>query len=77
MINEFHTIFMDLPPSVKGMVVRSFDNEEYYTIVLNARYNAEQQLMAYQHEVEHILHHDFDGYCDTDIVEKERHVRWP
>lgn len=55
------TIFTDLPLTIKGFVKRTFDDGEYYyTIVLNAQYNKEQQEEAYLHEMRHIMNNDFD-----------------
>jgi len=74
-MNEVHTIYMDMRPTVKGFLVKMFDDgEDYYTIVINPKYNAEQQIETYEHELKHIEARDLDGYCDTDIVEMLRHA---
>lgn len=74
---EIQVIYVDLPPRVKGMTVKTFDYEggdDYYTIVLNARLNAEQQREAYEHEVRHIRARDFDK-VNTSVDEIEKGVR--
>lgn len=54
-------VFADLPPRVKGMLVKMFDDgEDYFTIVINSSLNAEQQREAYEHEVKHYKAKDFD-----------------
>lgn len=73
-MKDIHTIYMDMPPSVKGFLVKMFDDgEDYYTIVINPCYNREQQLETYEHEFKHIECRDLDGICDADFVEKLRH----
>ena len=70
---EIQVIYVDLPPRVKGMTVKTFDYEggdDYYTIVLNARLNAEQQKAAYEHELAHIEGRDFEK-ADVNKIESE------
>ena len=74
-MKEIPVIYMDMPPSSKGFLVKMFDDgEDYYTIVINPRYNWEQQLETYEHELKHIDAEDLVGYCDPDFVEKLRHA---
>lgn len=73
MINRT-AILADLPESIKGMVVRSFDGEECYTIIINSKLSAEQQRAAYYHELQHMKARDFDQIGRTvDQVEYVRH----
>ena len=73
MLNTY-VIYADLPVTVKGMLVRTFDEEECYTVVINSRLNTEQQRMAYEHELEHIKHRDFDDADKSvDEIEYMRH----
>lgn len=69
-----NVILCDLPERVKGMVVRTFDGDECYTIVLNSKLNREQQLEAYRHELEHIECDDFASNWPVDEIEWVRHV---
>jgi hypothetical protein len=68
--------FADLPTSIKGMTIRSFDSEgDFYTIVLNSRLSKEQQQSAYEHEMEHINNDDFYlRDCSVDQIEALRHL---
>lgn len=49
---EEHTILMDLPTSVRGLVFH--DDAGDPVIVLNARLTREQNLKTYDHEKKHI-----------------------
>ena len=74
-MNEVRTIYVEMPPAIKGYLVKMFDDgEDYYTIVINPCYNREQQLGTYEHELRHITCEDLEGYCDPDFVEKLRHA---
>lgn len=75
-MNEVRVIYADLPPRIKGMLVKTFDEEECYTVVLNSRLNIEQQREAYEHELKHMKARDFDETDKTvDEIEYVRHVR--
>ena len=73
-MDEVRVIYADLPPRIKGMLVKTFDEEECYTIVLNSKLNREQQLEAYRHELEHIECDDFACDWSVDEIEWVRHV---
>ena len=64
----------DLPETIKGMTVKTFDGDECYTIVLNSRLSCEQQRITYEHEVKHLEEKDFDrvGWL-VDEIEMIRH----
>lgn len=67
-------VYADLPPHVKGMLVRMFDEEDYYTIVINSNLNIEQQREAYEHEVRHYRARDFEQTDKSvDEIECIRH----
>lgn len=67
-------VYADLPPHVKGMLVRMFDGEDYYTIVINSNLNIEQQREAYEHEVRHYRARDFEQTDKSvDEIECIRH----
>ena len=73
-MSEVKVIYCDLPPKVKGMLVKTFDEEECYTVVLNSRLNYEQQLATYEHELKHIKAKDFDEVDKSvDEIEYIRH----
>ena len=57
------------------MLVRTFDEEECYTIVINSKLNAEQRLEAYRHELQHLMENDFDNTdISVDEIEYARHL---
>ena len=68
-------LFVDLPLDTKGYIVRMFDDGEYYeTIVINTRYNLEQNKETIRHELEHYEEEDFDKEdLDVNEVEWKRH----
>ena len=75
-MNEVRVIYADLPPRIKGMLVKTFDEEECYTVVINSRLNIEQQREAYEHELKHMKARDFDEVDKTaDQVEMVRHYK--
>lgn len=65
-------VYADLPPQVKGMVVRVFEDGEYYdTIVLNSRLSWEQNLQTFKHEEWHIDHEDFESNLPVMVLEEQ------
>jgi len=62
-------IIADLPPAIRGFSVQEAD---FVTIVLNARLNHETQLKAYEHEIDHMRHDDFQK-TDAQAVETAAH----
>lgn len=67
-------VYADLPPHIKGMLVRMFDEEDYYTIVINSNLNIKQQREAYEHEVRHYRAKDFEQTDKSvDEIECIRH----
>ena len=74
-MEDVRVICADLPPHIKGMLVKTFDEEDYYTIVINSRLNAEQQRETYEHEIKHMKAKDFDAVEKTvDEIEYVRHL---
>ena len=74
-MDDVGIIFADLPPHIKGMLVRTFDEEERLTVVINSRLNIEQQRAAYEHEVKHLKAKDFDDVdAEVDEIEYVRHL---
>ena len=73
-MNKVKVIYADLPPRIPGMLVKTFDEEDYYTVVLNSRLSVEQQRATYEHEVKHITERDFDAEdAEVDRIERLRH----
>ena len=74
-MDDVRVIYADLPPHVKGMLVKTFDEEDYYTIVLNSNLNIEQQRETYEHEIKHMKAKDFDEVeKSVDEIEYMRHL---
>ena len=73
-MNEIRVIYADFPPRIKGMLVKTFDEEDYYTVVLNSRLSIEQQRKTYEHEISHLAEKDFDEEdTEVDRIERLRH----
>lgn len=77
-MDDISVMFMDMPPTVKGMVVKTFDcGEDYYTIVLNSALSRDDQEEAFWHEIEHIKGDDFNRDCTSSYLEYLRHKETP
>lgn len=71
MRNDVRSVLQDLPIGVKGFVVEGLD--DFYTIVLNARYSREANIETYKHELKHIEGSDFRSEESADDVERRAH----
>lgn len=60
---------IDLPPRIKGFVVRRNGED---VIVLNSRLNREQNMKTYLHEKKHIENGDFEK-LNVDQIERDAH----
>ena len=74
-----NVIYIDLPLNIKGYIVKMFDEnggEDYCTVVINPRYNLEQQREACRHELEHYEENDFElvKLVDVNELEMVRHL---
>lgn len=68
---EIIQVFLvDLGP-IKGMTIKN--NDDSYTILINARLSAEMQMETYDHEIEHINNGDYDQIYDVNTLEAVRH----
>lgn len=67
---DITTCMVDLPTSIKSYVVAMLDNR--FCIVLNSRMDYESLVLAYQHELAHIMQHDFDK-SNADTIELKSH----
>ncbi len=61
---------MDMDCWIKGQTIPNDDGG--CTIFINARFNQEQQILAYNHEVIHLMNDDFNKE-NVDMVEFEAH----
>lgn len=65
--------YLNLPFTVEGFSRKNQDDS--YSIFLNARCSGEQQRIALEHEIEHIEHGDLDSEEDAVEIEKSRKKR--
>ena len=56
---------------VRALTVKNEDDS--YTILINARQPYEMQCKAYDHEIEHINNGDYDQMYDVSMLEELRH----
>lgn len=73
-MNNILVRLVDMPCSVRGCVVRHFDDDVYYTVMLNSRMSADMQQKTYRHEVEHLDCDDFSSDLTADEIESVRHL---
>lgn len=62
---------IELPYSIRSYVV--LNKDQTYTIVLNSRLSHEQNLISYQHEIDHIKNGDYEKKCSVDWIEINAH----
>ena len=63
-----------LPVTIKGLTIRTTDNEDYFCILLNGKLGHNALCKAYDHEIEHINNNDFESMYSADEIEKLRHA---
>ena len=64
--------YMELPSTIRSFVVANKDLS--YTILLNSKLSHEQNLISYQHELDHILRGDYEKKCSIDLIEIHSHA---
>ena len=62
---------VDMPSRIRAYTVANKDLS--YTVVINSRLNYETQMQAYQHELDHIQHGDYEKKCSADLIEFYAH----
>ncbi len=72
MRDNVRAVIQDLPIGIKGFVVED-GVDDFYTIVLNARYSREANIETYRHELKHIENGDFRSGESADDVERRTH----
>lgn len=63
-----------LPVTIKGLTIRTTDNEDFYCILLNGKLGQNALNKAYDHEMQHIDNNDFDSMYTADQIESLRHA---
>ncbi len=72
MVENYITIFRNLPYKINGFIIYDAE-DDYYTIVLNSRSSYEQNRKTFEHEIQHILNNDFSNYRDVNLLEAVMH----
>ena len=62
---------IELPYTIRSYVV--LNKDQSYTIVLNSKLSHEQNMISYQHEMEHIKNGDYEKKCSVDMIELIAH----
>lgn len=62
---------IELPNTIRSFVV--LNKDQSYTIVLNSKLSHEQNLISYQHEIEHIKNGDYEKKYSVDMIELFAH----
>ena len=74
MLDNYNTIYLNLPCKIRGFAVHNAC-EDFYTIVLNSRLSYNQNLETYMHELEHITNDDFNSELNVNTLETLAHNR--
>ena len=72
MLDNYHTIYLNLPYKIKGFCVYN-SCEDYYTIVLNSRLSYAQNIKTFWHELKHIKNSDFYSELAVNTLETLAH----
>lgn len=72
MTETIRVFLVDLPHSVRGFTTKNEDDS--YTILINARLSNEMQISTYDHEIAHINNGDYDCCVNVNEIETERHA---
>lgn len=69
---DVNVLLADMPATIPGYSISNPDMS--YTVVINSRLNRERQLLAYQHEINHINSGDYDRRTSVDVIECYAHA---
>ncbi len=69
---DYNVILRDLPTTIGGLVK---EQEDYYTIILNARMTHERNQKSYLDEMDHITTGALDSDQSADQIEMDSHKR--
>lgn len=70
-MDDINVLYADMPTTIRSYVVNNKDMS--YTIILNSRLSHEQNVVSYQHELNHIFNGDYDKKCNVDMIEVNAH----
>lgn len=70
---------LELPSSVRGFVVQTYDDcgEPYYNVCINSNKSEEVRYQTMRHEFAHIANKDFDSDEDANVIEARRAREFP
>lgn len=57
-VEDINVLLMDMDTKIPEQLIKN--NDDSYTIFLNARLSQESRLKSYRHALKHILGNDFD-----------------
>lgn len=69
-MDNIYTYRVEIPGGKEAAVTPCADG---YTVYIDSRLDDAHAIRAYQHELAHILHDDFDSDKTADQIEMERH----
>lgn len=69
---DYRIVMRKCPPRVKAFTVKN-RAEDYYTIVIDPRLDAREQLKSYMHELLHMGRDDFDRNKNVEEAEIATH----
>ena len=70
-LEDIFVKLIELPYTIRSYVV--LNKDQSYTIVLNSKLSHEQNMISYQHEMEHIKNGDYEKKCSVDMIELIAH----
>lgn len=72
-MDYINVAYADMPTTIRSYVVANLDGS--YTVILNSKLSHEQNIISYNHEVDHILNGDYEKKCNNvDIIEFNAHI---
>lgn len=66
---------ISMPITIKGFVVRCYEDLDYFTIVVNSSLSEECKNEVIEHEMDHINRGDFSSCIPAGILEEIRHAK--
>lgn len=71
MDENIFTHYVDMPTTIRSFAV--YNEDMSFTIIINSKIGKHQQLLAYQHEINHIRNGDFNKGGLIDVIESNAH----
>ena len=79
MEERINIMLMNLPSSVRGFVVQTFDDsgEAFYNVCINENKSEEVRVQTMRHEFGHIVNGDFDSEEEANVIEARMAKEFP